>query len=56
MASIMNSGDAGSYTSAYEFELGQKVKIDGRRKGTMVICIRLSLMERISYSQSGPSD
>ena len=32
MASIMNSGDAGSFTSAYEFELYHKIKIDGPSK------------------------
>ena len=36
MVSTMNSGNAGSFTSAYEFESGHKVKIDGRMQGTVL--------------------
>ena len=53
MASIMNSHDAGSFTSAYDFELGNKAKIDDHRQGTvlnkkvvpLVICMRSCLGE-----------
>ena len=34
--SRMNTGDAGSFTSAYDFELGNKVKFVGRRQGTVL--------------------
>ena len=50
--SRMNTDDAGSFTSAYDFELGNKVKIVGRRQGTLlkkvvplVICMRSCLTE-----------
>ena len=36
MASIMNFGDAGSFTLAYDFELVSKVKIDGRGQETVL--------------------
>ena len=36
MASITFSGDAGSFTSAYDFELGNKIKIDGRGQGSVL--------------------
>ena len=36
MTSITYSSEAGSFTSAYDFELGEKVKIDGRGKETML--------------------
>ena len=36
MASITNSGKAGSFTSAYDFELGEKEKIDGCGQETML--------------------
>ena len=32
----MNFGDAGCFTSAYDFELGNKVKIDGRWQGSVL--------------------
>ena len=32
----MNYRDLGSFTSAYDFELGKKVKIDGCVKGTVL--------------------
>ena len=35
MGSLAFSGDTGSFTSAYDFELGNKVKIDGRMQGTV---------------------
>ena len=36
MSSIMNSRDAGSFTSAYDFELDNKVKIDGCGQGAVL--------------------
>ena len=36
MVSIMNSGDASSFTSAYEIQLDHKVKLDGRGHGTVL--------------------
>ena len=36
MASSVNFGDAGSLTLAYDFELGSRVKIDGRGQETVL--------------------
>ena len=52
MASSVNFGDACSLTLAYDFELGSKVKLDGRGQETvlkkvapLVMCMRYCLME-----------